>query len=85
MCSTGGSSSGALPGQAGPRRSVRPRSCWVAEAVDTAVRGSLPLRLVSLVALDATRGDPLEEASLHAKERTARAEALAKLPKLLTN
>lgn len=46
-------------------------------AVETAARSSLPLRLVSLLALDSDDDDPRTEASLHAKDRLARAVALA--------
>lgn len=49
-------------------------------AVEAAASSALPLRLVSLVALDAAgkhKDDPLQEADLHAKEAKARAEELA--------
>lgn len=48
-------------------------------AVEAAALGQVPLRLVSLVALDVAdrAADPLQEASLHAKDRQARAETLA--------
>ncbi|MCC9176432.1 universal stress protein [Arthrobacter sp. zg-Y750] len=48
-------------------------------AVEAAARSSLPLRLVSLVALDAPAGkdEAMAEASRHAKAAQAKAEALA--------
>lgn len=48
-------------------------------AVDTAARSGLPLRLVSLVALDAPSRDDnaLGEAALHAEDRLSRARELA--------
>ncbi len=48
-------------------------------AVQSAVRSGLPLRLVSLVALDAPSrsGNAVQEAELHARDRLARANELA--------
>ncbi|MDN3483314.1 universal stress protein [Arthrobacter sp. APC 3897] len=48
-------------------------------AVQTAARSGLPLRLVSLVALDSPSGDEkaVLEAELHAQDRLARAQELA--------
>ena len=48
-------------------------------AVQTAARSGLPLRLVSLVALDSPSGDEkaVLEAGLHAQDRLARAQELA--------